>query len=230
MISQTSLRTALGATFLLLVGLACGVSAPEPPRDVVVFLGDSLVDDGPWKEAFPNVEVLNLGVGGDRVMDVFARLDELADPGLHVVKLFLLIGTNDARDQLPGRELAGRYLFLVRELREMLPDARIHLMTLPPCGPHRNEIVLTLNDAIREAAAVEQLPHTDLYPEFATADGSLREEYDIDGVHLNEAGYARWVELIAPHVNGDAAEGGDAAPVRLTTGGASATPVGGREE
>jgi lysophospholipase L1-like esterase len=215
MISETSLRTALGAALLLLVGLACGASAPEPPRDVVVFLGDSLVDDGPWKEAFPDVELVNLGVGGDRVMDVFARLDELADPRMHVVKLFLLIGTNDARDQMPGRELAGRYLLLVRRLREMLPDARIHLITLPPCGPHRNEIVLTLNDAIREAAAAQQLSHTDLYPEFATADGSLRAEYDLDGVHLNKAGYRRWVELIAPHVNGDAGkrpEPGDPAP------------------
>jgi lysophospholipase L1-like esterase len=215
MISEPSLRTALGVVLLLLLSLACGASAPDAPRDVVVFLGDSLVDDGPWKEAFPDVEVVNLGVGGDRVMDVFARLDELADPRMHVVQLFLLIGTNDARDQLPGRELAGRYLFLVRRLREMLPDARVHLMTLPPCGPHRNAIVLTLNDAIREAAVVQQLPHTDLYPEFATADGSLREEYGLDGVHLNEAGYARWVELIAPHVNGDAAHGaepGDASP------------------
>jgi lysophospholipase L1-like esterase len=190
-----------------MLSVACGESEPAgPPREIVVFLGDSLIFEGDWQKAFPNVAVVNLGVRGDTVTDLAARLDQLADPRVHVAKLFLLIGTNDARLRLPGRPLAGRYALLVNRLRRMLPDTRIHLMSLPPLAADRSEIVLTLNDAIRETAALHQLAHIDLYPRFAAEDGSLRGEYSVDGIHLNDAGYELWVRLVTPYVNGDARE------------------------
>lgn len=190
-----------------MLSVACGDSAPAgPPQDIVVFLGDSLIYGGAWREAFPDVEVVNLGVRGDTVLGVAARLDELTNPRVRVVKLFLLIGTNDALLWLPGHELAGRHAFLVNRLLQLSPDTNLYLMTLPPCGADRSEIVLALNDAIRETAAVQQFPLIDLYPRFAATDGSLRDEYSLDGIHLNDAGYALWVELVAPYVNGDANE------------------------
>ena len=201
-----SLRASAAAGLVLLLGVACGGSETGLPRDVVVFLGDSLIHDGAWQKAFPDVAVVNLGVKGDTVMDVAARLDELNDPRLRVVKLFLLIGTNDARHRMPSRQLAGHYSLLLRLLREILPETRIYLMSLPPCGAKHREIVLALNQRIREAAAFHGLTHICLYPEFVAADGSLREAYGIDGIHLSDAGYQRWVELIAPYVNGDAVE------------------------
>lgn len=203
----SSLRAAAAAGLLVMLSVACGDSKPAgPPREIVVFLGDSLVFGGPWLEAFPDVAVVNLGVRGDTVLDVADRLDELANPSVRVAKLFLLIGTNDARLRLPGRELAGRYTFMVNRLLQMLPDARFYLMSLPPCGADRSEIVLTLNDAVRETAALQQFPLIDLYPQFAAADGSLRAEYTVDGIHLNDAGYELWVELVEPYVNGSATE------------------------
>ena len=207
MVLRSSLRAAAAVGLLLILSVACGESEPAgPPREIVVFLGDSLVFEGDWQEAFPDVAVVNLGVRGDTVTDLAARLDLLADPRVRVAKLFLLIGTNDARLRLPGHPLAGRYALLVNRLRQMLPDTGIHLMSLPPLTADRSEIVLALNDAIRETAALHQLEHIDLYPRFAAEDGSLRGEYTVDGIHLNDAGYGVWMELVAPYVNGDAQE------------------------
>jgi len=218
--SGSSLRAAIAAGLLLVLGTACGESLPAgPPPDIVVFLGDSLIYGGAWREAFPDVDVVNLGVRGDTIFDVSARLDELRNPRVHVAKILLLIGTNDALLRLPGHELAGRHTFLVNRLREVVPDATLVLMTLPPCGADRGQIVRTANDAIRETAAANQLALVDLYPRFAAADGSLREEYSLDGIHLNEAGYALWSEMLAPYVRGDAgAQGGPSARVSAKHG------------
>jgi lysophospholipase L1-like esterase len=203
--SGSSLRATTAVGLLLTLGVACGASEPTgPPREIVVFLGDSLVFEGDWQEAFPDVGVVNLGVRGDTVMDVTARLDQLSELRVHVEKLFLLIGSNDARLKLPARDLAARYAFLVSRLRQRLPDTQIHLMTLPPVGTGRTEIVLTLNETIRETAASHQLVYIDLYPRFVDPDGLLRGEYTPDGLHLNDAGYEAWVTLVAPYVNGHA--------------------------
>ena len=40
----------------------------------------------------------------------------------------------------------------------------------------------------------------DSFTAFADSSGSLAEAYTTDGVHLSDAGYERWVELLRPHV------------------------------
>ena len=41
----------------------------------VVFLGGSITEGGLWDEWFPNVAVLNRGIGGERTANVLCRLD-----------------------------------------------------------------------------------------------------------------------------------------------------------
>jgi len=41
----------------------------------VLFLGDSITEQGMWHEWLPEVPTLNRGIGGDTVHEVQARLD-----------------------------------------------------------------------------------------------------------------------------------------------------------
>ena len=65
---------------------------PVEPGDVV-FLGDSITDEGRWAEMFPNLVVHNHGISADRTDHVLMRLDQVTkgQPGM----VFLMIGTND---------------------------------------------------------------------------------------------------------------------------------------
>ena len=45
-------------------------------RDSIVFLGDSLIDEGRWEEMFPNAKTVNRGVLADRTEHIIARLDQ----------------------------------------------------------------------------------------------------------------------------------------------------------
>ncbi|HEY8590760.1 MAG TPA: hypothetical protein VIL55_14535, partial [Naasia sp.] len=58
----------------------------------VVFLGDSISEFGLWEEWFPEIPVLNRGIGGETSAQVLARLETaITEPRA----VFLLVGTND---------------------------------------------------------------------------------------------------------------------------------------
>ena len=42
-------------------------------------LGNSLINNAPWKELFPFLNILNRGISGDVVEGVIDRIDEIAD-------------------------------------------------------------------------------------------------------------------------------------------------------
>ena len=45
------------------------------PTGRVVFLGDSIIEQGLWDGWFPGLPTLNRGIGGESIADVLARLD-----------------------------------------------------------------------------------------------------------------------------------------------------------
>lgn len=64
---------------------------PVPP-DRVLFLGDSITEQGMWHEWFPDLAVLNRGVGSDTVGGVSRRATATLN---RPAAVSLLIGTND---------------------------------------------------------------------------------------------------------------------------------------
>jgi len=173
-----------------------------------IFLGDSITEAGRWTQWFPELETVNMGIAGETTDDVVARLKEVidADPGTVVV----LVGTNDIGRRRRSTEYIGRNIeTILVELRKRLPDARIILQSVMPRTKDFARSVREINVHIRQFASVAtaRAEWLDLWPVLADADGALSTKYSDDGLHLNEAGYAAWVEALRPVVLRE--DGGD---------------------
>ncbi|UGQ12331.1 GDSL-type esterase/lipase family protein [Yinghuangia sp. ASG 101] len=182
-----------------------------PPPGCVVLLGDSITEGGLWHEWFPDVPLVNRGIGGNTVADVLARLDTaVVDPAA----IFLLIGTNDletglAKDQVFARrprltpgQIAEGMRHLVSAIRERAPHADLFIQSVMPREPEVAGRLHELNAAYREIAKDADATYIDLWPALADETDGLRPAFTVDSLHLNGAGYAAWVEVLRPYVDG----------------------------
>jgi lysophospholipase L1-like esterase len=167
----------------------------------VVFLGDSITELGCWNEWFPDLPTLNRGVGGDTVGGVHARLDvALHDP----VAVSLLIGTNDLGGMGPTRSvdgIANQARELVLAIRRTAPDSALLVNSLMPRVRSMAGTIRDLNERYARIAVDAGATYVDLWPALATSDGALRDEFTLDHLHLNGAGYRAWVEVLRSHLS-----------------------------
>lgn len=161
----------------------------------LLFLGDSLTQEGDWASWFPDEDVVNLGVGGDTTADVQARLDAVVaeDPD----SIVLLIGTNDFATRRSVEQVVRAVETILVDLRRLLPGVRLLLQSITPRTPEFTDRIQDANRHLRQFAATVRAQYLDLWP--ALADGDhLAEAYTEDGLHLTAAGYEAWVGELRP--------------------------------
>lgn len=161
-----------------------------------VFVGDSLTEGGRWQEWFPEVEAVNLGVGGDTTEGLIERIDEvsLEDPDTVV----LLIGTNDVANRRAVEHVVRNIETILVSIRQALPDARILVQSVLPRGREYAEFVKEINRHVWQFAATVRAHYLDLWPVMAEEDGELNPAYTEDRLHLNEEGYQAWLSELVP--------------------------------
>lgn len=163
----------------------------------IVFLGDSITNHGDWEGWFPGVEVHNLGVSGDTSADVLERLGEVV--ALNPQMVSLLIGTNDFGNHGRSVEHVVRNTeLLLANLRRELPDAAILVHSILPRGREFADRVRDANRHLRQFAPAVGAEYLDLWPAFALEDGEVDPRFSDDRLHLTEAGYAAWLEVLRP--------------------------------
>lgn len=167
----------------------------------VVMVGDSITAGGRWDEMFPDLEIVNRGVGGDTVKGVKERL-----PAIHAVearKVFLLIGTNDVLFDNPEEVIIQHYSDVVEALGKNGSSTYIQSILqcgdMDQCTPARRRTIRTLNDKLEELSDSTSATFIDLNAHLANEDG-LRREFTWDGLHLNGAGYREWRRILSPHM------------------------------
>lgn len=166
------------------------------PRHTVVFVGDSLTQDGSWAEWFPDLDVRNLGRGGDTSDDLLARLDEVvaADPD----EIVLLIGTNDLGTRQTVEHLVRNVETACVQLRRDLPGSRMLLTSILPRGREFAQRIKEANIHLRQFSSTVRAQFLDLWPALALEDGELNPAFTDDRLHLNEAGYRAWTAELGP--------------------------------
>lgn len=164
----------------------------------VVLLGDSLTEEGDWATLLPDRPVANRGYSGftsDELVPVAGTV-AAEQPRLVMV----LAGTNDIRDGHPPAWTERHLRAIVDRFDAASPDTVVALQTLLPRADAPGDVVAT-NERIVALAAERGLPLLDLHPSFDDGTGGLRPEETPDGLHLNDAGYRRWVELLEPFLD-----------------------------
>ena len=163
----------------------------------VVFLGDSITEMGEdWNRFFETSGIRNRGIKGDTTYGVLARLEEIitAKPE----QVFLMIGVNDifsgtiSIDETVATtgEIAGSIL-------KTSPETEVYLQSiLPTRDPERNQVVIEVNRRLRSLADELDVPFVNLHPDFLDEHNMMNPALTTDGVHINEAGYRLWADII----------------------------------
>ena len=171
-----------------------------------VFCGDSLTAGGDWGEWYPYSTCVTLGVVGDTVTGLHSRIGQVEM--LMPEKCFVMIGINDLNYGGTADSALQSYADMLTDLGRIVQENGVttYLLSVLPVRegeivyPATNADVRLLNSGIAELAQQHGMIYVDLHAEFADEQGLLRQEYSFDGLHLNELGYYRWQELLAPYM------------------------------
>lgn len=171
----------------------------------IVLLGSSHFEWFDTDRLLAGWPIVNRGIASDRIgvgrRGILHRLSEsVFDPDPCCV--VLQSGANDLgelwRTGEPKTETIVKcYRRVVESIRDRLPEAVLCLISVFPTRGEYQGIspqVATLNDEIRRIADSRDADFLDLYSLLVDGSGLLRAELTDDGLHLNQAGYARFAE------------------------------------
>ncbi|MGN8048745.1 GDSL-type esterase/lipase family protein [Curtobacterium sp. 22159] len=162
----------------------------------VLFLGDSITEQGSWDAWLPDERTVNQGIGGDTTDGVLTRLDAVVAAQPEVI--VLLIGTNDFGNHRASVEHVVRGVeSILVTLRRELPGVRLLLVSILPRQAEYAAKIEEANRHLRQFVATCHAQYLDAWP--ALADGDhLDERFTEDGLHLTEDGYRAYVAELLP--------------------------------
>ncbi|APA01004.1 GDSL-type esterase/lipase family protein [Flavobacterium commune] len=179
----------------------------------IVFIGNSITEGGKdWSVRFGIDHIRNRGIAGDVTDGVLKRLDEIIY--FKPKAVFILIGINDLfslhhnEDNralkydkvVPSPEYIGENILkIAKKIHRKSPVTKIYVRTLLPSRrEYIKEDILTVNKIIKKNEAKGCYEVIDLYSQFVDAQGELPAELTKDGIHLNDKGYAKWINFEKP--------------------------------
>lgn len=168
-----------------------------PVQDTdIVFVGDSITARFEWDEYFTDYTVANRGIDSDVTEGVYNRLDTIVSQTPE--KIFIMVGINDIRQQIPADTTLSYYEKILDELIMALPDCEIYVQSVLPVHTSTgidNTDVQSLNASLEALANRKGLTYLDIYS--AVADEENNFTYTVDGVHPTGEGYAIWTGIVA---------------------------------
>lgn len=168
----------------------------------IVFFGDSITSGHNWQKEFPGVKVVNLGVPGDALQDMYNRLDMVVD--VKPEKIFIMGGVNGIRDGVTKVYL-DRYALILDELKEKIPNVEIYVQSVLPVSKTKegyvckNSTIAEFNKGLQQLTEKRNCIYVDLYSLYLK-DGEMNTALTSDGIHLKEDAYSPWVDAISDYI------------------------------
>ena len=181
-------------------------SAEKPAKNAILFVGSSSFRM--WtsiKEDFRMHSVVNRGFGGSSLVDVIRYVDEIIVP-YNPAQVVIYCGDNDlaASDTVTSQIVFERFQTLFTMIRKQLPDAAVAFVSIKP-SPSRAHLlpkVIAANNLIRDFLKGQQkAAFIDVFSAMIDQQGNPKPDLFIDDkLHMNQKGYAIWVEIIEPYL------------------------------
>ncbi len=175
-----------------------------PPKGGIVFLGSSSFRRWDLDNWFPGKGLINRGFGGSQMADALRYLDRIVLP-LEPRTLFIYEGDNDIGNGKSPDTVVHEFQELVARVHAALPETKIVFFGVKPSF-RRWHLIGEIREANARIQAITRenalLEYIDTGTGLLGPDGKLRPELFVDdGLHLSDAGYAIWAELVAPHLD-----------------------------
>lgn len=145
--------------------------------------------------------VVPRGFGGSTLYDVWVHLDRLVLP-LRPAAILLYEGDNDIDYGVAPQSILSVFKALAARVQETFPECHIFVISIKPSlarwqqWPDAVRANALLAEACRQ---VDQLHYLDVAAPMLNEAGRPREALFLpDGLHMNEAGYRLWREVVRP--------------------------------
>lgn len=176
-----------------------------------VFFGDSLTEFYDTDSAFPSFTSYNRGISGDTTDGMLSRLDSnlLA---LEPSRIVFLGGANDLNHGLSPDEIVSNIKEILSKIKTSLPECEVYVETLYPVNPdtrpvylnsvadRKNEDILKINAALAPLCEEMGVTLINVHDSLVDADGKLREELTMDGLHVNKDGYSIVTNILSEYL------------------------------
>lgn len=179
-------------------------SVNPPAKGGVVFYGSSSFRRWDLDKSFPDMGLINRGFGGSQMSDAIRYLDRAVLP-LEPRTIFVYEGDNDIGSGKSPAIVVADYRAFVEKARASLPQVKIVFVAIKP-SIRRWELIAGMREANAQIKAItesdERLEYIDVDAPLLGEDGTPRADLFVeDNLHLNDAGYAIWTELVRPHLD-----------------------------
>lgn len=159
-----------------------------------LMIGDSLTAWNDWQETVG--QHLNHGVPGDTTGGLLTRLQRSlsADPD----RVIMMIGTNDFMMHTPVDMVKANYSRLLDELAGI---QHLYILSVAPVeeSPYTqniNENIIALNHWLKVQSEKYSYTYVDVHRKLLGSGIGIKPEFTDDGVHLTEAAYEVWQQLL----------------------------------
>lgn len=181
-----------------------------------VFFGDSITQYCPVEEVFAGYTersgslVYNRGIASETSADALKRL-ESSVLALKPARLVILLGCNDIGKKMPASQTVDNIEQIITKSRQQNPDISIILQAVYPIregiqslpariliGSRTCEKIRALNTELEKLARRQSVAYLDLTDLLADERGQLKQEYTMDGLHVNELAYRQIAARMMP--------------------------------
>lgn len=179
------------------------LQAKPPVSGGVLFVGSSSIRLWDVEKHFPGRGIINAGFGGSQIPDSTHFAKRLIFPWKPST-VVLYAGDNDLSAGRTPEQVAEDFIQFATTVHAELPEARIIFLSIKLCESRwkLRPRVLAANERIRrfcEAADPARLQYVEVASSLLGPDGRPDARYfQKDQLHLSEAGYAVWSQLLQP--------------------------------
>ena len=167
----------------------------------LLFIGDSLIEYFDWQERFPKNSVYNMGVAGETVEGLYARLQVVYMQLDTTDAIFIMTGINNLA--MGDKKFITTYRKIVRGLKKQYKSPKIFVQSLLPVLFLwiSNDEIRGINIELKKMADSEKVAYLDIHSLFVDREGQTIADYLLeDGVHVSQKGYSVWSNEIEKHL------------------------------
>jgi hypothetical protein len=172
------------------------------PGSAILFAGSSSIRL--WEELAKDMApypVIRRGYGGAKMSDLAFYAERIIYP--HACRAIVLFVANDItgnEDDKSPEEVAGLFYGVLKTIRNKYPDTPVFWIAITPTPVRWNvwPLIVEVNNLIEDISLTSENTYF-IRTDFAFLTGSLQPREELfmpDRLHLNEAGYRVWREII----------------------------------